>query len=258
MQLREIHALHAQFAREAFTIDAPGQRVSPAALAAPEHYTTPGPFVRAWRNRGRAARYAGLTLAGCVICGAVGVSAADLLHALYPRSTAIAPHVDHATPRQADETQRSVQPVSTADTQPLTAASLGGVPTRAAGLQNVNPSDLAGSAGASGPMTAPGSVADPVDDTRRAMVSPVRVTRPREQPAPPTSDSSTRASQTQAAKTDVETGTTSTPSTQAIRRPVHRRPPATTDTSPAERETPASAQPQTQQRAAHAADVQLF
>ncbi|MFL9876448.1 hypothetical protein [Paraburkholderia megapolitana] len=255
MQLREIHALHARFARETLTIDVSGQRVSPAALAAPEHYTSSGPFVRAWRNRNRVAKYVGLTLAGCVICCAIGVSAADLLHVLYPRPIAATPRVERATPVPAGAPQGSTQPTGTPDVQPLSAASLDGAATRAAGLKNVSPSDLAGSAGASGAAPEPRAVTEPVDDAQRVMASPVRVTRPREQP---TSDSPARASQAQAAKADVAAGSAPPTSTQVLRRPARRRSPATTDTPPAERETPAAAQPQTQQRAAHPADVQLF
>ena len=256
MQLREIHALHARFARETLTIDVPGQRASPAALAAPENYASPGVFVRAWRNRRRVAKYVGLTLAGCVVCGAVGVSAADLLHALYPRPMAATPHASPATPVQAAATQGGPQRGGTPAVQPLTAADLGGAATRAAGLQTVSPSDLAVPADPGGTAPEPHAVTEPAADTQRAMASPVRVTRPRQQSTAATPDSPARAEQAQTSRADVATGASAPTTTLATRRAVHRHAPATTDTSSAERETPASAQPQ--QRTAHAADVQLF
>lgn len=186
IDLREIQALHARYAREPVVIDLEAQmraRPAPLLLAHDPNVRTFGasPLRRMWKARGTLGRGALMIVGGTALSAAVGMGAARLwatVHTDHTASTQVASSQQAAEPpsRQANNAPEGGQDTSPDDTaRPLTSQDLG-TPARATGaLASVDPSALlrqAPSASPAAPQNTPRSPA--AIDEQRAITSPVR------------------------------------------------------------------------------------
>ncbi|WP_321817900.1 MULTISPECIES: hypothetical protein [unclassified Paraburkholderia] len=183
IDLREIQALHARYAREPVVIDLEAQlraRPAPLLLAHDPNVKTSGasPLRRVWKARGSLGRGALMIVGGTALSAAIGMGAARLWATV---------HHDHAAPIQPASSQHASdkpspqignapedgQDASPDDAaRPLTSQDLG-TPARATGaLASVDPSALLRPA----PLASPQNTVRPdaATDEQRAIASPVR------------------------------------------------------------------------------------
>ncbi|WP_430231669.1 hypothetical protein [Paraburkholderia tropica] len=277
IDLREIQALHARYAREPVVIDLEAQvRARPAPLLlAHDPTVSTSSLRRMWKARASVGRGALMTVGGTFICAAIGMGVAKLYGS-----------IGHPT-RAAAQTQTTVAATATAPAS-YTAASTNG---SASALTASDFDQTAGRSGAlaaldpaalmrqSPPAPATGQIAAPAapdNYTQRAAASPIRQARvqqadvpdphaPSDQPAPaavreeqqpakPQPSTQTAAAVNQATS-QPEASAPMTAAAHASRHaprrrlaPTHEAPPANADAKPAE------AKP----AAARGGDVQLF
>ncbi|MFT0173425.1 hypothetical protein ACLKMY_31265 [Paraburkholderia mimosarum] len=174
IDLREIQALHARYAREPVVIDLENQiRAMPAPLLLSHAPTSrPTGLRRAWNARWQIGRVSLTVIGGTVVCAALGMGAARLWPT--PHSRAInTPPVPAATPAspQSDASLSASTPSATA--QPLNSQALETSPRGTPGLAAVDPSALIQDHGSP---RAPGTAAPQpaaTTDEQKAIVSPI-------------------------------------------------------------------------------------
>lgn len=181
MDLKEIQALHAQYAAPTLTIDLAGQMASMPALPAPDEdgggRRRGIPFGAVLRYR----RHALIALAVAAVAGGAGVSAARIWQALHSQ---VAPRVAAAHPVPAVVTSKPViaqtdndgnMPINVAPPRPLSSTDFdrSGAP-RANGLASVDPRSLSKSIDiaptGTGPRPEP---TRPIVDETAAAASPI-------------------------------------------------------------------------------------
>ncbi|MFX1670875.1 hypothetical protein PWR63_00965 [Paraburkholderia sp. A2WS-5] len=174
IDLREIQALHARYAREPVVIDLENQiRAMPAPLLLSHAPTSrPTGLRRAWNARWQIGRVSLTVIGGTVVCAALGMGAARLWPT--PHSRAInTPPVPAATPASPQSDASLSAPTPSATAQPLNSQALETSPRGTPGLAAVDPSALIQDHGS---LRAPGTAAtQPAATTeQKAIVSPIR------------------------------------------------------------------------------------
>jgi hypothetical protein len=181
IDLREIQALHARYAREPVVIDLEAQvraRPAPLLLAHDPKVSSfsASPLRRVWKARGTLGRGALMVVGGAVLSAAIGMGAARLWTSI---------HGDHAAAAPVASSQGAVEPpreagggqaISPGDgARPLTSQDLGTSARGAGALASVDPAALLRqptSASPIAPQTSARAVA--ATDEQRAITSPVR------------------------------------------------------------------------------------
>ncbi|WP_321788257.1 hypothetical protein [Paraburkholderia sp. J94] len=178
IDLREIQALHARYAREPVVIDLEAQlRARPAPLLlAHDPSVAPSPLRRAWQARASVGRGALMVVGGTFLCGAIGMGAAKLYGSISHPALATSHAAADATPAPAAPRTSEASASANSSAAPLTADDFnhGGRP--GAALAAVDPASLmrqqpSGAPVAPGPIAAP-TVADSY--AARAAASPIR------------------------------------------------------------------------------------
>ena len=175
IDLREIQALHARYAREPVVIDLENQiRAIPAPLLL-SHEPTSGPtrLRRAWNSRWQIGRVSLTVIGGTVVCAALGMGAARLWPT--PHSRAInTPPVPAATPASPQSDASLSAPTPSATAQPLNSQALESSSRSAPSLAVVDSSALTQDHGNPRvPGTAPVQPAATTDE-QKAIASPIR------------------------------------------------------------------------------------
>lgn len=186
IDLREIQALHARYAREPVIIDLESLvRARPAPLLLAHDLnvksTVPSPLRRAWDARANVGRAALMVVGGTVLSAAIGMGAAAAWSRINARHAASIPTpTAQATPAAA---VGQAAPDDVADgepanaVRPLTSRDLGTQSARAAALSSVDPASLLRSAtpaaAAKNDQTNGGRTAASADE-QRAIASPLR------------------------------------------------------------------------------------
>jgi hypothetical protein len=183
IDLREIQALHARYAREPVVIDLEAQmraRPAPLLLAHDPNVKTFGasPLHRVWKARGTLGRGALMIVGGTALSAAIGMGAARLwatLHSDHAATTQMASsqHAAEQSSLQAGNGPEVGQDTSSDETaRPLTSQDLG-TPSRATGaLASIDPSALLRQAPSAAPQGAAPSPA--ATDEQKAIASPLR------------------------------------------------------------------------------------
>ncbi|WP_156773597.1 hypothetical protein [Paraburkholderia tropica] len=202
IDLREIQALHARYAREPVVIDLEAQlRARPAPLLlAHDPSVATSPLRRAWQARASVGRGALMVVGGTFLCGAIGMGAAKLYGSISHPARATSHATADATPAPAAPRKSEASASANSSAAPLTADDFnhGGRP--GAALAAVDPASLmrqqpSGAPVAPGPIAAP-TVADSY--AARAAASPIRQGRTQQlevQVAPAAAGQSSPASQ---------------------------------------------------------------
>ncbi|RQM45166.1 hypothetical protein EHZ19_24665 [Paraburkholderia bannensis] len=276
IDLREIQALHARYAREPVVIDLEAQmRARPAPLLlAHDPAVSASALRRMWKARANVGRGALMTVGGTFICAAIGMGAAKLYGSIAHASHAAA-HAQTTVAATATSPASYTAASANGSASALTASDFDQAAGRTGSLAAVDPAALMGQS----PQAATGQVAPPAapdNYMQRAAASPIRQARiqrpdvqseqtPAIQPVPaavreehppakPQPSTHTAAAATPAAS-QAEASAPVAPamhvSRHAPRRhlaPIHEAPPANPDAKPAE------AKP----AAGRGGDVQLF
>jgi len=175
IDLREIQALHARYAREPVVIDLENQiRAIPAPLLLSHEPTSrPAALRRAWNARWQIGRVSLTVIGGTVVCAALGMGAACLWPTAHNRTTTTPP-VPAARPAspQSDAPLSASAPPGAA--QPLNSQPLETGPRGTPGLAVVDPTALIQDQGSlRAPGTAPVQPAATTDE-QKAIASPIR------------------------------------------------------------------------------------
>ncbi|MCX5545420.1 hypothetical protein M3A49_39360 [Paraburkholderia sp. CNPSo 3076] len=269
IDLREIQALHARFAREPVVIDLEAQVLSRPAplLLAHNPVSTTSPLRRVWRRRASVGRGALMAVGGTVLCAATGMGIAKLYGVVrsgQPAAVHVVPTVTAATPAAASGAQAATPPASTA----LTSDDFDRSSARGNALSAVDPASLVR-------QTAPGvavavaaaAAGRSVNDDVRAAASPIQQRRIQQTAAPagaqptPAPAAADAKPQPQAAVT-ANAGTAVTPQQDSVSppsqaaRPTHHT--ARRRVTPARETPPSAADAKPVPPAARGGDVQLF
>jgi hypothetical protein len=187
IDLREIQALHARYAREPVVIDLESlvrARPAPLLLAHDPNIksATASPWRRAWDARGNVGRGALMVVGGTVLSAAIGMGAAAAWSKIHEHRAASV-----STPPVQAITAAAVGQTATTDdvadgapasaVRPLTSQDLGAPSTRAAALSSVDPAALLRSAtpaAAANTNQADAGRAAASSDEQRAIASPLR------------------------------------------------------------------------------------
>lgn len=202
MDIREIEALHAQYASQPIVIDITGHVKAMSALPAPSRSASDRSRAARITRYGRIAKPALIAFAVAMVVGAGGMSAAKLWRAMHTP----APHAAVAVvPPRPDSAQGA--PVSP---RPLTSADPAGEGKPVAeGMAKVDPRELAAHS-SEAPAVAPKAAPSPASDVEQAEASPIRVPR--------------RAAPAQASNGAAAAPATPQPQTQVNRAPVRPQP----------------------------------
>lgn len=185
IDLREIQALHARYAREPVVIDLESlvrARPAPLLLAHDPNVrsSAASPLRRVWNARANVGRGALMVVGGTVLSAAIGMGAAALWAKVHEHhAAAVAPQgARDAAPRQVS--QSAAVDVATGDepasvVRTLTSPDLGARSGRAASLASIDPSALLRSApAAAGAEQANGNRTASLTDEQNAIASPLR------------------------------------------------------------------------------------
>ncbi|HKR40060.1 MAG TPA: hypothetical protein VJU59_10365 [Paraburkholderia sp.] len=273
IDLREIQALHARFAREPVVIDLEAQVLSRPAplLLAHNPVSTTSLLRRVWGRRASVGRGALMAVGGTVLCAAIGMGIAKLYGVVRsgrPAPVHVVPTVTAATPAAASGAQAATPAASTA----LTSDDFDRSSARGNALSAVDPASLVRQTapGVAAPVAA-AAAGRSVNDDVRAAASPIQQRRIQQAAAPAGAQPASAAAavdakpqpqaQAQAAVTaSAEAPVTpqqepvSTPAQAA--RPAHHT--ARRHVTPARETPPSAADAKPVPPAAHGGDVQLF
>jgi len=269
IDLREIQALHARFAREPVVIDLEAQVLSRPAplLLAHNPVSTTSLLRRVWRRRASVGRGALMAVGGTVLCAAIGMGIAKLYGVVRsgrPAPVHVVPTVTAATPGAASGAQAATPAASTV----LTSDDFDRSSARGNALSAVDPASLVR-------QTAPGVAAPAaaatagrsVNDNVRAAASPIQQRRIQQaaapagaQPAPAAVDADAKpqpqAVVTATAGTPVTSQQESVSAPSQAGRATHHT--ARRHVPPARETPPSAADAKPVPPAAHGGDVQLF
>jgi len=256
IDLREIEALHARYAREPVVIDLENQiRAIPAPLMLPHKPVRMLSLPRrAWNARWQIGRVSLTVIGGTVVCSALGMGVGRVWPALRNHTPPAqpAPVAKPASAQPPAALAASTPPVAI---QPLNSQALESTPRGTPGLAVVDPSSLV-LAGSHAPSPASAQAAAMADE-QKAIASPIRQ---RALPATPASTAATVTAQavpveptSQASAAPPRAASPSQPA-RTVRHLVHLRPSAPRDVPPA----PADAQKAAAAPAPRSGDVQLF
>jgi len=183
IDLREIEALHARYAREPVVIDLENQiRAIPAPLLLSCKPASRPTLARsAWNARWKIGRVSLMVIGGTVVCAALGMGAARLWPPPHSASGA-APLVSATKPASPQSDAPQIASTASAAAQPLTAQPLNSQalessPRSTPALAVVDPSALMQDrSGSRTTTTAPGQPAATTDE-QKAIASPIRQQR---------------------------------------------------------------------------------
>jgi len=175
IDLREIQALHARYAREPVVIDLENQiRALPAPLLLSHEPTSrPAALRRAWNARWQIGRFSLTVIGVTVVCAALGMGAARLWPTQHNRTTTTPP-APAARPASPESDAPLSAPTAIAAARPLNSQPLETSPRGTPGLAVVDPTALIQEQGSlRAPGTAPVQPAAPTDE-QKAIASPIR------------------------------------------------------------------------------------
>lgn len=252
IDLREIQALHARYAREPVVIDLEHQiRAIPAPLMLSHQPAgRVSPPRRAWNARWKIGRITLMVIGGTVVCGAFGMGAARLWPLIHS-SEGVHPGASAARPASV-QSGRSVAPsAAPVPAPPLTSQSLDSATRGAPGLAAVDPSALLHdhlSPRAAGPVI---TQLPTVPEEQKAITSPIRQRTAISASAPVVATGAAPA--TVATAAPATAGSVSRPG-RPVRHLARLHPSAPKDVSP----TTADGQKAAPAPAPRSSDVQLF
>ncbi|MGI2229350.1 hypothetical protein ACRPM7_05130 [Burkholderia vietnamiensis] len=178
MDLREIQALHEQYASQPIVIDITSHTKAMPALPAPERSTSGRPWIgRVMSRCRRLAKPTAIAVAVAMAAGTVGVSAAKLWRVMHTAAHH-APAATVAPPPSRADAPQGASPADAVAPRALTSAELGGDSNPPAGaMAKIDPSALTARAPVATATRSPGS------DIAQAEASPIHV--PRRSATPP-------------------------------------------------------------------------
>ncbi|WP_059741213.1 hypothetical protein [Burkholderia vietnamiensis] len=178
MDLREIQALHEQYASQPIVIDITSHTKAMATLPAPERSTSGRPWIgRVMSRCRRLAKPTAIVVAVAMAAGTAGVSAAKLWRVMHTAAHH-APAATVAPPPSRADAPQGASPADAVAPRALTSAELGGDSNPPAGaMAKIDPSALTARA----PVAT--AARSPVSDIEQAEASPIHV--PRRSATPP-------------------------------------------------------------------------